>query len=220
MKKSRLVLLLVTAVLVASAGIAQAALITNVVRANGQSGNRAPIGVFDGNTAVLPTQAGGLIDGNLMFSDRDVHRWNATPAQIMGSEYVRTYNSDKAGAETDVTYTVTLGQSAWVWLTIDDRIWTQFPTPQAAADEITKAFAAPGTFKDSLVDVFAYESASVPMRLMNVFQAKLSAGTYVFGANYSNNNFYNIGAMENAVPEPMTLTLLALGGFIAARKRS
>jgi len=220
MKKSRLVLLLVTAVLVASAGIAQAALITNVVRANGQSGNRAPIGVFDGSTAPLPTQAGGLIDGNLMFSDRDVHRWNATPAQIMGSEYVRTFNSDKAGAELDVTYTVTLGQTAWLWLTIDDRIWTAFPTPQAAADEITKAFAAPGRFKDSGVDVFAYESSTVTNRLMNVFQAQFAAGTYVFGANYSNNNIYNIGASEKPIPEPMTLSLLALGGLLAARKRS
>lgn len=220
MKKSRLVLLLVTAVLVASAGIAQAALITNVVRANGQSGNRAPIGSFDGNTAPMATQAGGLINGNLMFSDRDVHAWNNTPAQIMGSEYVRTFNTDKNSGETDVTYTVTLSQSCWVWLTIDDRTWAAFPTQQAAADEITKAFAAPGKFKDSGVDVFAYESASVPNRLMNVFQAKLAAGTYVFGRNDSGNNFYTIGAMENPVPEPMTLSLLALGGLIASRKRS
>ena len=164
MKKSRIALLLVAAVLVASAGIAQAALITNVVRANGQSGNRAPVGVFDGNTQPLATQAGGLINGNLMFSDRDVHAWNSTPAQIMGSEYVRTFNTDKASSELDVTYSVTLGQAAWLWITIDDRAWAAFPTQQAAADEITKAFAAPGTFRDSGVDVFAYESASVPTR--------------------------------------------------------
>jgi hypothetical protein len=227
MKKSRLVLLLVTAVLVASAGIAQAALITNVVRANGQSGNRAPVGAFTGDTAPLATQAGGLIDKNLVFSDRDVHAWNATPAQIMGSEYVRTFNTDKAynatdptKNEADVTYTVTLGQTAWLWLTIDDRIWTAFPTPQAAADQITKAFAAPGRFKDSGVDVFVNEGGTVTMRLMNVFQAQFAAGTYVFGANNSNNNFYTIGAMENPVPEPMTLSLLALGGLLAARKRS
>jgi hypothetical protein len=220
MKKSRLVLLLVAAMLVASAGIAQAALITNVVRANGQSGNRAPVGAFTGSTAPLATQAGGLIDKNLVFSDRDVHAWNSTPAQIMGSEYVRTFNTDKAATETDVTYTVTLGQTAWLWLTIDDRIWTAFPTPQAAAYEITKAFAAPGRFKDSGVDVFVNEGGTVTNRLMNVFQAQFAAGTYVFGANYSNNNFYTIGAMENPVPEPLTLTLLALGGFIAMRKRS
>ena len=45
-----------------------------------------------------------------MFSDRDVIvEHHSRP--IMGSEYVRTYNSDKATSETDVTYTVTLSQS-------------------------------------------------------------------------------------------------------------
>jgi len=218
MKKSRLALLLVTAVLVASAGIAQGALITNVVRANGQSGSRAPIGAFTGSSAPLPTQAGGMIDGNLVFSDRDVHAWASTPAQIMGSEYVRDFNTDKTGGETDVTYTVTFSQMCWIWLTIDDRAWAAFPTQQAAADEITKAFAAPGRFKDSGVDVFIYESASVPKRMMNIFQAQFSAGTYVFGHNDSNNNFYTIGASEKPIPEPMTLALLALGGLIASRK--
>jgi hypothetical protein len=216
MKKARLMYVVMAVLVVAS--VSQAALITNVVRANGQSGNRAPVGVFTGSTAPLATQAGGLVNGNLMFSDRDVHSWNSTPAEIMGSEYVRTFNTDKNSGETDVTYSVTFSQSCWIWITIDDRTWAAFPTHQAAADEITKAFAAPGKFKDSGVDVFAYESATVTNRLMNVYQAYFKAGTYVFGRNDSGNNFYTIGASEKPIPEPTTLLLLGLGGLVLSRK--
>ncbi len=212
MKKMK-VLCVVTALLIV-ASASQAALITNVVRANGQSGDRAPIGVFDGATAPMATEEGGLKDGNMVFSDR-TYPWANTPAELMGSEYVRTFNTDKAGGETDVTYSVTISQACIVWLTIDDRAWGTF-TSQQAADEITKAFATPGMFKDTDLNLIIRESTTVD-RPMSVFSAILPAGTYVFGANNSNNNFYTIGAM---IPEPMTLSLLALGGLIVARKRS
>jgi hypothetical protein len=114
---------------------------------------------------------------------------------------------------------VTIGQRCWVWLTIDDRTWAAFPTAQGAADEITKAIGPAGTFKDTGVNLGVYESTSVTNRPMSVFQAKLNAGTYVFGRNDSGNNFYTIGASLNAIPEPMTLSLLALGGLLVSRKR-
>ena len=224
MKKTRIALLLVAAVLVASAGIAQAALITNVVRANGQTNGtqtRLPIGTFAGDTAPLPIPVDGLQDtvdnDHTVFSDR-TYPWINSPAELIGSEYVRMFNNDKSTSETDVTYTVTFSQACKVWVTVDDRIpaeWAAIGTQQAAVDAVA-AFAPAGTFTDTGLDLFIKES-STTNRPMSVYSAILQAGTYVFGGQPSNKNFYTIGAM---VPEPTTLLLLGLGGLIAARKRS
>lgn len=222
MKKTRIALLLVAAVLVASAGIAQAALITNVVRANGQSGDRAPIGVYNGATAPLPMPVDGLQDiadnDHTVFSDR-TYPWINSPAELIGSEYIRMFNNDKASSETDVTYTVTISQACTVWVTIDDRVpaeWTAFASQQAAVDDLVSAFAAAGTFTDTGLNLFIKEN-STTNRPMSVYSANLQAGTYVFGDQPHNKNFYTIGAI---IPEPTTLLLLGLGGLIASRKRS
>ena len=162
-------------------------LILDVVRAGGSVETRAPIGAHDGSTAPLLTQAGGLKDGSLVYSDR-TYPWNQTPKELVGAEYIRTINSDKNVA--GMTMTVTFSRDCTIAIAHDDR-----NTPaQTLVDAAVAAFAAPGTFKDTGLDVFVYESATVPARPLSVFAADLPAGTYVFAGEKSGNTSYIIGA--------------------------
>jgi hypothetical protein len=175
-------------------------LISSVVRSGGVSGNRDPIGAYDGNTAPLAMQPGGLKDGNLVFSDR-TYPWSGIPAEYEGTEYIRTFNSDKNGGTVDVKYEVTISRDAIVWVTIDDRIPAEWnangaiASPQDAADYITASFAAPGTFTDTGIDIYVHENDTTD-RPMSVYAAELPAGTYVFTSMDSDKNFYSIGAIE------------------------
>ena len=78
--------LAVAVVVALLAGATNAQIITNVVRTNGQTGDRPPIGAFDGNTTPLATEAGGLMDGNMVFSDRE-YPWAGTPAELTPTEF-------------------------------------------------------------------------------------------------------------------------------------
>ena len=164
-------------------------IITAVVRANGQSGTRtdaSPLTTFTGSTAPVAMAADGLTDGAFVFSDRP-YPWAQTPAELAGVEYVLTFNTDKNAGETDVTYTVTFSRATTVFLTCDDRITDQ----QAAVDRVVAAFAKPGQFKNTGLKLYIRENATTD-RPMSVFAADLPAGTYVFGAQDSGNNFYTI----------------------------
>ncbi len=164
-------------------------IITKVVRAGGTSGNRDPVGVFDGNTPCLPTAPGGLMDGNLVYSDR-TYPWNQTPKDLIGAEYIRIFNTDKGTPP--AKYTVTTSRLATIAVAHDDR-----NTPaQPAVDKIVAAFAKAGDFKDTGLDIFIYESASTPARPLSVFAADLPAGTYVFASEQSDNTMYILGAIE------------------------
>jgi hypothetical protein len=162
--------------------------VIGVVRANGEWGNQAPIGQYDGSTSALPAQSGGLKDGNLCFSDR-TYSWVYTPAQLVGAEYVRTFNSDKKS--TTVTYAVTIRREATVMITVDDRIFDK----QGAANLATARFAPAGTFVDVGLNLYIREN-TVTDRPQSVFSARLPAGTYVFGAMPTGNNFYIIALMD------------------------
>jgi hypothetical protein len=173
--------------------------ISSVVRAGGTSGDRSPCGAFDGATTPRGTQSGGLRDKNLVYSDRD-YPWNNTPPEMVGAAYVRMFNTDKGtNATTPGTYTVTLAREAKVMVCQDDRA----VPAQDAVDKAVAAFAAPGTFVDTGVDVFVYESSSNPARPLSVFAAVLPAGTYVFAMQNSGNNHYVIAAM-NTTPVDVT----------------
>jgi concanavalin A-like lectin/glucanase superfamily protein len=187
--------------------VVSAAIITDVVRTNGQTGDRDPVGRFTADRAPLETEAGGLMDGNLVYSDR-TYPWSMTPADLVGSEYIRTYNTDKNGGTVDVTYEVTISEDALVWITTDDRIpaeWDNGGTvlsQQDAVDLVVAAFAAAGTFVDTGLDLFVHENDTTD-RQMSVYAAALSAGTYVFGGQDSGKNYFTIGAMSLPVGEPV-----------------
>lgn len=241
-------LCVVALVLCFVASTTQATLITNVVRSNGQSYTgtntnnmlqTTPPRTFDGSEQPLKGDYPGtgdwgwqLTGTNRVFSDRAGHNWNSPtnviPAALLDSEYVRTFNTDKATAETDVTYAMTISQEATVWMTIDNRSTTTTgwgttapwgtgspASLQVVADWVTDAIGPAGTFTDTGLDLLIWESSSTPARPMSVFSAVLAAGTYTFGEMPSGNNFYTIGA----TPEPATLVLLGLGALTLRRRR-
>jgi hypothetical protein len=205
-----------------SAGVASAAIITDVDRTRGTAGDRPAIGVFDQDTDPLPMPAGGLKDGNLVYSDRE-YVWTNTPAELVGYEYVPTFNTDKDDDNFIVNYAVTIGEPTIMAIAMDDRVPAEvksaggvqeFLSQQEAVDLVVHMWAAPGLFVDTGLDVFVGGDNDRPMSVYAT-EEPLAAGTYNFGLHPTDKNFYVIGA----VPEPATIALLGLGGLAFLRKR-
>jgi hypothetical protein len=176
------------------ASVADAQVLQVLDRSGGADGNRPPIGVYDGNTLPLATEVGGLINGNLVFSDR-TYPWKDTPAFMEGAEYIRTFNSDKDTGITSVNYQVQVTEPATIFLTVDDR----FGDRQAVVDNVVRDFAAPGTFTDTGWNLTIDEGGGRPI---SMYVANLGAGTYNFKDQVGDVNFYTIGVAPAVIPEP------------------
>jgi hypothetical protein len=200
-------LVLLVAVLFALSSVASALpIISGVVRSGGSSGNRGPIGSFDGDDSPWLTS---LADGIYVFCDRDNFKLQSTPIDLVGADYVQTFNTDKT--VTTVTYDVTTSMGAIVAVGLDDRF---APNQQAMIDAITALIGPTGTFQDTGYDLTTTEGT--PQKL-SLFATPLPAGTYRFyGTNNTSNNFMVIGAM---IPEPATIALLGFGTLALIRKK-
>jgi hypothetical protein len=206
--------------------MASAQIITNVDRTRGTAGNRSPIGAFDQDTDPLPSNP--LADGEIAFSDRD-YPFMATPAAMVGYEYVRTFNTDKHNRNLMVNYAVTINEPTQLWIAMDDRLPAEFTTDggvqvftsqQEIVDLVVHTWAAPGTFLDTGMTLTINEELNpadpARPRPFSVYMSEeLPAGTYDFGLNPTGKNFHFIGA----IPEPMTLSLLGLGGLALVRRK-
>jgi len=202
-------LVLLVAVLFALSNIASAAIITSVDRSGGKADTRDPIGAYDGERDPEASDPAGLHDGVYVFSDRTMH-YASTPIELVGAEYVRTFNSDKT--VTTVTYDVTTSRTAILAVGLDDRF---APNQQAMIDAITALIGPAGTFFDTTLNLRTDEST--PQNLSVFAAGPLPAGTYRFyGTNINSNNFMVIGAM---VPEPATIALLGIGTLALIRKK-
>jgi hypothetical protein len=141
---------------------------------------------------------------------------------MIGQEYVRTFNTDKHNRNLMVNYAVTTSEAAVLWIAMDDRLPAEFTTDggvqvfvsqQEVVDLVVHTWAAPGTFLDTGIDLIIDEGGGRPMSVYA--SPELPAGTYDFGLNPTGKNFHFIGA----VPEPMTLSLLGLGGLALVRRK-
>jgi len=210
-------LIVVSALVVSIVGISQASIITGVDRTGGRSANKLPVGVYDGDTD--PLSSNPLADGELVFSDREYPLFG-TPAEMIGYEYVRAFNDDKDNDEYDVSYMVTIGEAAPLWIAVDDRLAThgEFNDLLAWVELATYRLPANITFADTGLDLVIREkSDGTADRPMSVFMTTedLPAGTYDFGLNPGGKNFYILGT----VPEPATFVILGLGGLLLRRRR-
>lgn len=180
----------------------KAGVITNASRIFGNTPGQPGI--------VTGPSPGGLQNGSLAFVDRGQqagdmrnYRWENVPTQLVGADYIMTFNQDAKPNYSNayrVTYSVTLNQSAMLYVLVDRRYVDNHGNPpfRWLTDGSSGNFFA-DTGLEILLDEVGGRNVLQPF---NIYGAKVSAGTYTLGAacdGDSGRNFYAIAAVADAV---------------------
>ncbi|MBN1910851.1 MAG: dockerin type I repeat-containing protein [Pirellulales bacterium] len=185
-------------------------LVTLADRTQGATDGDLPIGSHDSETDPLASDDYGLRLGARTFSDR-MFCVDGISDGLIGADYVRTFLNDKSDGEGDFSYSVTLTGSldeVFLMVLVDDRFELGGGEQQAMVDTIVAAFADPGDFVDTGLDVdFSDSSTSHPLSAFGMMvPTKDNIGfalTYTFGATPTGaTSTYLIAALEEAPPAP------------------
>lgn len=169
-------------------------LITSVVRD----------GVIDDGQPTIVAGQGlrGLLEGAHAYMDRpkfddstaDYH-WESIPEDLVGSDYVVTFNEDKKKEASNVSYAVTLDEDARLYVLIDRRYVDAHGDPPFTW--LTDGSAG-AVFDDTGLDIILNELGGTGiLRPFDVYGAEVPAGTYILGPSwdgYTSRNFYGIAA--------------------------
>ncbi len=146
--------------------------------------------------------------------------WEAIPDELVGADYVITFNNDKKGSAWDVSYSVTVGQATTLYVFVDqrheeDRGDPPFPWLTDGSSGVV--------FIDTGLDITLNElGGSNRLEHFDVYGAQVPAGTYTLGSVWQSrkpgHNFYAIAAVgiwAEVEIKPETLNLKSKGVFTA-----
>lgn len=172
-----------------------------------------------------PQVTGPLIEGSPSYVDRSKHRFYEIPSALVGVEYVQVANDDKSTASYRLD--VTLAHPATLYLFLDHRLGhghtggsdTRYMEPALTAAGM--GWVEDMGFVDTGWDIAIDDYAGLGVdNFFSVFSKDLDAGTVTLlqqndPTEVNQRNMYALAV----VPEPVSLTLLGLGGIVIIRTR-
>lgn len=176
----------------------QAEVITDVVRVGGASPGQPEI-------AAWPD---GLQEGEQAYMDRwgkwppdneGYFYWDEIPGELVGADYVKTYNKDKKAK--DLIYSVTVSQMTRLYIFIDYRYVKAHGNPPFSwlIDGSSGAVFSDTGLRILLQEVKKLPKPSHKTRLFYIYAADVPAGYYKLGATYDGSgsrSFYGIAAVK------------------------
>ena len=180
--------------LILSAASVQAQVITDVVRAWGASGGQPEIAAWpDGLQEQVQAYMVRWGSGGRFY------HWENLPDELVGADYVKTYNKDKKAK--DVVYAVTVDQAARLYIFIDYRYIKAHGDPPFSwlTDSSCGAFFTNTGLKIILHEAEIPSPGDEPQRLFCIYAADVPAGYYKLGATYDGSgsrSFYGIAAVK------------------------
>ena len=194
----RLLTICVVVCLILAATSVRADVITSVVRIGGATPGQPEI-------AAWPD---GLQEGAQAYMDRwgkwgdneGFYHWDKIPYELIGADYVKTYNKDKKAK--DVIYSVTVDQKAKLYIFIDYRYVDNHGNPPFSW--LTDGSSG-AVFTDTGLRCILHEIKTLPKpkdktRLFYIYAAEVPAGYYKLKATYDGSgsrSFYGIAAVKS-----------------------